>query len=102
MSKSKENLSAQEWQARHDAACAIVARKYCDMFAFCARVQIQAVPQRQAVPWESRQLPGEPLGQRSLRSRHRSANSYGSRNAAERRSLHPSGPLLCALFALPP
>jgi hypothetical protein len=34
MSKSKEDLSPQEWQARHDAACAIVARKYCDMFAF--------------------------------------------------------------------
>jgi hypothetical protein len=26
MSKSKENLSPQEWEARHDAACAIVAR----------------------------------------------------------------------------
>jgi hypothetical protein len=34
MGKSKENLSPQEWQARHDAACAIVARKYCDMFKF--------------------------------------------------------------------
>jgi hypothetical protein len=34
MSKSKEKLSPQEWQARHDAACAIVARKYCDMYAF--------------------------------------------------------------------
>ena len=34
MSKSKEKLSPQEWQARHDAACAIVARKYCDMFEF--------------------------------------------------------------------
>jgi len=34
MSKSKEKLSPKEWQARHDAACAIVARKYCDMFRF--------------------------------------------------------------------
>ena len=34
MSKSKEKLSPAEWQARHDAACAIVARKYCDMFEF--------------------------------------------------------------------
>jgi hypothetical protein len=34
MGKSKENLSPQEWQARHDTACAIVARKYCDMFEF--------------------------------------------------------------------
>jgi hypothetical protein len=34
VSKSKEKLSPQEWQARHDAACAIVARKYCDMFEF--------------------------------------------------------------------
>jgi hypothetical protein len=34
MSKGKENLSPQEWQARHDAACAIVARRYCDMFEF--------------------------------------------------------------------
>ena len=34
MSKGKENLSPQEWQARHDAACAIVARRYCDMFGF--------------------------------------------------------------------
>ncbi len=34
MSKSEEKLSPHEWQARHDAACAIVARKYCDMFAF--------------------------------------------------------------------
>ena len=25
---------AQEWQRRHDAACAVVARKYCDMFEF--------------------------------------------------------------------
>src|SRR6476660_2191923 len=37
MSKSKENLSPHEWQARHDAACAIVARKYCDMFEFWRR-----------------------------------------------------------------
>ena len=34
MSKREKKLSPQEWQARHDAACAIVARKYCDMFAF--------------------------------------------------------------------
>ncbi len=34
MSKSKEKLSPEEWQARHDAACAIVARKYCDLFGF--------------------------------------------------------------------
>jgi hypothetical protein len=34
VSKKDENLSAEEWQARHDAACAIVARKYCDMFEF--------------------------------------------------------------------
>jgi len=34
MSKSDDGLSPQEWQARHDAACAIVARKYCDMFGF--------------------------------------------------------------------
>ena len=37
MGKSKENLSPLEWQARHDAACAIVARKYCDMFDSGAR-----------------------------------------------------------------
>ncbi len=29
--KSEEKLTTSEWQARHDAACAIVARKYCDM-----------------------------------------------------------------------
>jgi hypothetical protein len=34
MSKSEEKLSPHEWQVRHDAACAIVARKYCDMFEF--------------------------------------------------------------------
>ncbi len=34
MSKSEEKLSPEEWQARHDAACAIVARKYCDLFGF--------------------------------------------------------------------
>ena len=34
MSKREEKLTAAEWQARHDAACAIVARKYCDMFKF--------------------------------------------------------------------
>jgi hypothetical protein len=34
MSKREKKLSPQEWQARHDAAYAIVARKYCDMFAF--------------------------------------------------------------------
>ncbi len=34
MSKRKKKLSPQEGQARFDAACAIVARKYCDMFAF--------------------------------------------------------------------
>ena len=34
MSKSEEKLSPQEFQARHDAACAIVARKYCDLFGF--------------------------------------------------------------------
>ena len=28
------DLSPEEWQARHDAACAIVARKYCDLFGF--------------------------------------------------------------------
>ena len=28
------SAKAREWQRRHDAACAIVARKYCDMFAF--------------------------------------------------------------------
>jgi hypothetical protein len=33
MSKNKDdNPPPKEWQARHDAACAIVARKYCDMF----------------------------------------------------------------------
>jgi hypothetical protein len=31
---SDEKLAPKEWQARHDAACAIVARKYCDMFNF--------------------------------------------------------------------
>ncbi len=34
VSKANEKLSAHEWQVRHDAACAIVARKYCDMFEF--------------------------------------------------------------------
>ena len=34
MSKSEDDLSPEEWQARHDAACAIVARKYCDRFGF--------------------------------------------------------------------
>ena len=34
MSKSEEKLSPEEWQARHDAACAVVARKYCDLFGF--------------------------------------------------------------------
>jgi hypothetical protein len=34
MSKREEKLSPEQWQARHDAACAIVARKYCDMFVF--------------------------------------------------------------------
>jgi len=35
MSKSKDDkLSPKEWQARHDTACAIVTRKYCDMFRF--------------------------------------------------------------------
>jgi hypothetical protein len=35
MSKSGEiSAKAKEWQRRHDAACAIVARKYCDMFKF--------------------------------------------------------------------
>jgi hypothetical protein len=34
VSKREDDLSPAEWQARHDAACAIVARKYCDMFKF--------------------------------------------------------------------
>ncbi len=34
MSESEDDLSPEEWQARHDAACAIVARKYCDLFGF--------------------------------------------------------------------
>jgi hypothetical protein len=34
MSKSKDDLSPQEWRARHDAACAIVAQKYCDLLGF--------------------------------------------------------------------
>jgi hypothetical protein len=34
MSKKEKKLSPEEHQARHDAACAIVARKYCDMFEF--------------------------------------------------------------------
>ena len=34
MSKRQEKLSPEAWQARHDAACAIVARKYCDLFGF--------------------------------------------------------------------
>jgi hypothetical protein len=34
MTKRQEKLSPHEWQLRHDAACAVVARKYCDMFAF--------------------------------------------------------------------
>jgi hypothetical protein len=29
-----DDLTPKEWQARHDAACAIVARKYCDIFEF--------------------------------------------------------------------
>ena len=37
MSKSEDDLSPQEWQARHDAACAIVTRKYCDLFGFWRR-----------------------------------------------------------------
>jgi hypothetical protein len=32
--RSNEKLAPGEWQARHNAACAIVARKYCDMFGF--------------------------------------------------------------------
>src|SRR5579871_4084813 len=32
--KKKRELSGEEWQARHDAACMIVARKYCDWFNF--------------------------------------------------------------------
>ncbi len=35
--KPEEKLAPKEWPARHDAACAIVARKYCNMFGFCAR-----------------------------------------------------------------
>jgi hypothetical protein len=31
---SDDNLSPKEWQARHDAACTIVTRKYCDLFKF--------------------------------------------------------------------
>jgi hypothetical protein len=31
---SDEKLAPKEWQARHDAACTIVARKYCEMFKF--------------------------------------------------------------------
>jgi hypothetical protein len=34
MSKREKKLSPQEWQARFHAACATVARKYCDMFGF--------------------------------------------------------------------
>ena len=34
MSKRQEKLSPHEHQLRHDAACAIVARKYYDMFGF--------------------------------------------------------------------
>jgi hypothetical protein len=34
MRKSEAKLSPEEWQACHDAACIIVARKYCDMFGF--------------------------------------------------------------------
>jgi hypothetical protein len=34
MSEREEKLSPLQWQARHDAACAIVARKFCDVFAF--------------------------------------------------------------------
>src|SRR5580658_5844558 len=34
MSKREKELSPGEWQARFDAACATVARKYCDMFEF--------------------------------------------------------------------
>ena len=34
MSKSEEDLSPKGWQARREAACAIVARKYCDLFGF--------------------------------------------------------------------
>ncbi len=30
----KVPAKAKEWQRRHDAACAVVARKYCDMFEF--------------------------------------------------------------------
>jgi hypothetical protein len=34
MSKREQKLSPHEYQLRHDAAYAIVARKYCDMFGF--------------------------------------------------------------------
>jgi len=34
MRKSEAKLSAEEWQARQNAAWAVVARKYCDMFGF--------------------------------------------------------------------
>ena len=68
MSKSKDDLSPQEWQARHDAACAIVARKYCDLFGFwrdcrykpcrsarrCSRDQGACLQSRsQSVPYEA-------------------------------------------------
>ena len=44
MGKRNPELSPKEWQARHDAACAIVARKYCDMFEFwrTCRYHLQA------------------------------------------------------------
>jgi hypothetical protein len=32
--RDDDDLSPAEWQARHDAASAIVARKYCNMFRF--------------------------------------------------------------------
>jgi hypothetical protein len=33
-STDEVSAKAREWQRRHDAACAIVARKYCDIFEF--------------------------------------------------------------------
>ncbi len=61
MSKREKKLSPEEWQARYDAACAIVAPEILRHVRVLARLPVQAVPQRQALQRRPGLLSAEPL-----------------------------------------
>jgi hypothetical protein len=107
------SAKAREWQRRHDAACAVVARKYCDMFAFwrdcrykpcraarrcvgdqgaCLQARCFSVPYDEGVAAHMRMIADVPPGaDRMLRSVHHYPPTSGCLHDAKNQKRRAKG-----------